>query len=128
AGDLCDLPRLEVAPLLAVELRGLGEEQRLAGEVDAVPEDVGRSADLRPTGDEAVDLLPSRSERHRAVEAGDRARVQLVQLARETDYRPAAEGHDDRGGAQARDRATAGPVERRLALEEADLGLGKRVP
>ena len=46
ARDLGDLPRLEVAPLLAVELRRLGEEQRLARQVDAVPEDVGRRADL----------------------------------------------------------------------------------
>src|SRR5206468_11894256 len=40
AGDLRDLPRLEVAPLLPVELRRLGEEQRLARQIDAVPEDV----------------------------------------------------------------------------------------
>ena len=45
--DLRDLPRLEVAPLLAVELRRLGEEQRLAREVDAVAEHVGRCAHLR---------------------------------------------------------------------------------
>src|SRR5262249_6944074 len=44
--DLRDLPRLEVAPLLAVELRRLGEEERLAREVDAVAEDVGRGAHL----------------------------------------------------------------------------------
>ena len=54
--------------------------------------------------------------------------MQLVQLAREADHRAAAEGHDDRAGAQAGDRAAARPIERRLALEEADLGLGKRVP
>ena len=47
AGDLRDLPRLEVAPLLPVELRRLGEEQRLARQVDAVAEHVGRGAHLR---------------------------------------------------------------------------------
>ena len=54
--------------------------------------------------------------------------MKLVQLAREADHRAAAEGHDDRAGTQAGDRAAACPVERRLALEEADLGLRKRVP
>src|SRR5207248_1558518 len=34
AGDLRNLPRLEVAPLLAVELRRLGEEERLARQID----------------------------------------------------------------------------------------------
>jgi hypothetical protein len=126
--DLRELPGEELTALLAVELDRLGEEQRLAGEVDAVPQDVGGGADRCAAGDEAVDLLPPRRERHRAVEAGDCARVQLVQLAREADHRAAAEGHDDRAGAQAGDRAAARPVERSLALEEADLGLGKRVP
>ena len=46
AGDLRELPRQEVAPLLAVELRRLREEQRLAREVHAVAEHVGRDADL----------------------------------------------------------------------------------
>ena len=46
ARDLRDLPRMEIAPLLAVELRRLGEEERLAGEVDAVAEDVGGGADV----------------------------------------------------------------------------------
>src|SRR5690242_11513512 len=90
SGDLRDLPRLEVAPLLAVELRRLGEEERLARQVDAVAQDVGRRAHLRRAGDEAVDLLPPRRERHRAVEAGDATRVELVQLAREADHGPAA--------------------------------------
>src|SRR5262249_46906521 len=67
-GDLRDLPRLEVAPLLAVELRRLGEEQRLARQVDAVPEDVGRRAHLGLPGDEAIDLLSPRCEGHRTVE------------------------------------------------------------
>ena len=56
-GDLRELPRQEVAPLLPVELRRLREEKRLAGEVDAVPENVGRDADVGGTGDEALDLL-----------------------------------------------------------------------
>ena len=47
AGDLRDLPRVQVAPLLAVELLRLGEEERLAGEVDAVAEHVGGAADRR---------------------------------------------------------------------------------
>ena len=128
AGDLGDLPRLEVAPLLAVELRRLREEQRLAGEVDPVPEDVGRGADLRATGNEAVDLLAARRERHRTVEAGDRARVQLVELACETDHGAAAEGDDDGSGPQARDRAATRPVEGSLPLEESDLRLRERVP
>ena len=84
--DLRDLPRLEVAPLLPVELLGLGEEQRLARKVDAVTEHVGRRADLGRAGDEAVDLLAPRRERHRAVEHGDPAGMQLVQLSREPDH------------------------------------------
>ena len=47
ARDLGDLPRVQVAPLLAVELLRLGEEERLAGEVDAVAEHVG--GDSRPS-------------------------------------------------------------------------------
>src|SRR5213075_1107769 len=57
AGDLRDLPGLEVAPLAAVELRRLGEEQRLAREVDAVTEHVSRGTHLRAAVDETVDLL-----------------------------------------------------------------------
>jgi hypothetical protein len=128
ARDLGDLPRLEVATLPAVELRRLGKEQRLAREVDSVPEDVGRRADLGAAGNEAVDLLAPRRERHRPVEAGDGAGMQLVQLAGEPDHGAAAEGDDDGPRAQAGDRAAAGPVERRLALEEANLGPRKRVP
>ena len=43
-GDLRELPREQVAPRLAVELRRLGEEQRLARQVDAVAEHVGGHA------------------------------------------------------------------------------------
>ncbi len=57
AGDLRELPREQVAPLLAVELRRLGEEERLAGKVHSVPEDVGRDADIGRARQEAVDLL-----------------------------------------------------------------------
>ena len=45
AGDLCELPRQEVAPLLPVELRRLGEEKRLAREVDAVAKNVVTTSD-----------------------------------------------------------------------------------
>src|SRR6478672_9639729 len=128
AGDLRDLPGLEVAPLAAVELRRLGEEQRLARQVDTVAEHVGRGTHLRAAVDEAVDLLAPRGERHRAVEARDAARVELVQLAGEADHGAAAEGDDHRARAEAGDAAAAGPVERRLALEVANLDLRKRVP
>ena len=56
ARDLRDLPGVQVAPLLAVELLRLGEEQRLAGEVDAVPEHVGGAADVGLPVQEALDL------------------------------------------------------------------------
>src|SRR5262249_18062390 len=121
--DLRDLPRLEVAAFFAVELRRLGEEKRLAREVDAVAEDVGRRAHLRATRDEAGEPRPPRREGHRAVEAGDPARVELVQLAGESDHGPAAEGDENGAWPKARDAAAAHPVERRLALEEADLDL-----
>ena len=57
AGDLRDLPRLEVAPLPSVELLRLREEERLARQVDAVPEHVGRRAHLGGAGEKPVDLL-----------------------------------------------------------------------
>src|SRR5437764_4448667 len=127
-GDLRDLPRLEIAPLLPVELRRLGEEQRLAGEVDAVAEDVGRSADLRTSIDEAIDLLPPRGERHGAVETGDTTGMEPVQLARQADHGAATERDDHRAGAETVDSAPPGPVERRLPLEEANLDPRERVP
>ena len=65
-GDLREFPRQQVASRLAVELRRLREQQRLAGEVDAVPEHVRRDADVCLPVDEAVDLLAPRRERHRA--------------------------------------------------------------
>ena len=87
-GDLRELPRQEVAALLAVELVRLGEEQRLAGKVHAVPEHVRRDADVGSAGEEALDLLAPRRERHRAVEDGDAARMQAVHLARRARARP----------------------------------------
>src|SRR5579884_2456338 len=54
--------------------------------------------------------------------------MELVELAGEADHRAAAERDDDRAGAEAVDAAPADPVERRLALEEAELDLRERVP
>ena len=118
AGDLRELPRQEVAPLLAVELRRLGEEQRLAGKVDAVAEHVGRDADVGAAVEEAVDLLAPRRERHRAVEHRDPAGMEPVDLAREREHRLAAERDDDgarreRRGACARRRTRAAACARR---------------
>ena len=54
--------------------------------------------------------------------------MELVQLAGEADHGAAAEGDDDRARPEAGDAAAADPVERRLALEEAQLDLRERVP
>jgi hypothetical protein len=126
-GDLGDLPRVQVAPLLAVELLRLGEEQGLARKVDAVPEHVRRAADVGLAVHEPLDLEPARSEWHRAVEDGDASRAAAVELAREREHGAPAERDHDRSRLQALERHLARPVERRLALEEADLGLRKRV-
>ena len=75
ARDLRELPRQQVAARLAVELRRLGEEQRLAGEVDAVPEHVRGDGDVGRAAEEAVDLLAARAERHGAVEDRDAVRA-----------------------------------------------------
>ena len=99
AGDLRELPRQQVTPRLAVELRRLGEEQRLAGKVDAVAEHVGGHGHVGRAAEEAVDLLPPRAERHGAVENRDAVRVQPVDLAREREHRLAAERDDDRARA-----------------------------
>ena len=112
---------------MPVELLGLREEQRLARKVDAVAENVGRRADLGGAGEEAVDLLAPRPERHRAVQHRDLPRMQLVQLAGEPDHGAAAERDDHRAGAETDDAAAADPVERRLALEEAHLDVRERV-
>ena len=127
AGDLRDLPRVQVAPLLAVELLRLREQERLAGKVDAVAEHVGGAADVGLPVHEALDLEPPRPERHRAVEDGDAARLPPVQLPGEREHGAAAERDDDGAGLEALEGDGAGPVERRLALEEADLRLGERV-
>ena len=76
---------------------------------------------------EALDLEPPRRERHGAVEHGDLPRLAAVQLAGEREHRAAAEGDHDRARRQALERDRPRPVERRLALEEADLGLRKGV-
>ena len=82
AGDLGELPGQEIAALYPVELRRLREEQRLAREVDAVPEHVRGDADLRAPVEEAVDLLAARRERHRTVEDGDPVRLVMDRLDR----------------------------------------------
>ena len=118
---------MQIAALLAVELLRLGEQERLAGEVDAVPEHVGGAADVGLPVHEALDFEASRAERHRAVEDSDAARLPPVQLPGEREHGTAAECDDDRAGPEALKGNRAGPVERRLALEEADLGVGERV-
>lgn len=125
ARDLGDLPGVEIAPLDAVELRRLGEEQRFAGQVDAVPEHVRGGAEIGLPVQESVDLDAARGERHRAVENGHPAGVAAVQLAREREDGAATERDDDSARPESVERDLAGPVERRLALEEADLASGK---
>ncbi len=93
-----------------------------------MPQHVRRRTDLGAAVDEAVDLLAPRRERHRPVEAGDAARMKLVQLPGETDHGAPAERDDDGAGAETVDAAPAGPVEGRLALEVANLDLRERVP
>ena len=127
ARDLRDLPGVQVAPLLAVELLRLGEEQGLAREVDAVAENVRRAADRRLAVHEPLDLQPAGRKGHRAVQHGDLSRLPAVQLACEREHRAAAEGDHHRAGPKALERHRTRPVERRLALEEAHLGLRERV-
>ena len=57
ARDLSELPREERSPLLTVELRRLGEEKRLAREIDPVSEHVRRDAHVRGSREKPVDLL-----------------------------------------------------------------------
>ena len=127
AGDLGDLPGVEISPFLTVELLRLGEEQRLAGEVDAVPEHVRRATDVGITVHEPLDLEPAGRQRHRAVEHGDLPRLPAVQLAGKCEHGAAAEGDDDGAATKALKRDRARPVQRRLALEEAHLGLRESV-
>ena len=110
--DLGDLPGVELASLLAVELRRLGEEKRLAGKVDAVAEDVGGGADVGGAVQEAVDLDAPRRERHRAVEDGHSTWVAAGQLTGQGEHGAAAEGDDDRARLQAAEGDRARPVER----------------
>src|SRR5262249_17489704 len=120
AGDLRELPREQLPPLLPVELRGLDEQQRLAGEVDPVPEHVGGDADVGVAGEEALELLAPRRERHRAVEDSDAPRSEPVDLAGESEHGLAAERHEHRARPQRAHRNLADPLERELALEELD--------
>ncbi len=127
AGDLRELPREQVAPVLAVELRRLGEQQRLAGQVDTVPENVGRDAHVRPTLEEAVDLLAARAERHGAVEDRDPTGMHAVDLAGEREHRLAAERHEHAPRCHGAQLHGADPLERELALEHLHLDPGKRL-
>src|SRR6188472_2932487 len=99
--DLRQLPRLERPTLLAVELRRLGEEERLARQVDTVPEDVRRDADVRVAREEPVDLLAPRRQRHRAVEHGHAVGPEAVHLPCEREHRLAAE-RDEHGAGRER--------------------------
>ncbi len=126
-GDLRDLPGVQVASLLAVELLRLGEEKGLAREVDAVAEDVGRAAHRGLAAHEPLDLEPAGRQRHSAVEHRDLARLPAVELARQREHGAAAERDHDGARPQALERDRTRPVERRLALEEAHLGLRERV-
>ncbi len=63
-------------------------------------EHVRRDAHVGGAREEALDLLPPRRERHRAVEHGDPARMQAIHLSREREHRLAAEGDDDSAGPQ----------------------------
>ena len=112
--DLRDLPWKEVAPRLAVELRRLREEERLARKVHAVPEDVGGDAHVGGAGEEPVDLLAPRGERHRAVEDRHASGVEPVHLAREREHGLAAEGDDDRPVRS--DRSVRSPTHSRGSL------------
>ena len=127
AGDLRDLPGVQISPLLAVELLRLGEEQRLAGKVDSVTEDVGRTADRGLAADEPLDLQPAGCKRHRAVQHGDLPRLPPVELACKGEHCAPAERDHDGAGPKALERDRTGPVERRLALEEAHLSLWEGV-
>jgi hypothetical protein len=54
--------------------------------------------------------------------------MELVQLASESDHGSATERDDHRAGPETVDSAAAGPVERCLSLEEAELDLREGVP
>ena len=80
-----------------------------------------------PPVDEAVDLLAPRRERHRAVENRHPPGLQAVHLACQREHRLAAEGDDHGARCQRAQHPLTDPLERQLALEDADLGLRKRV-
>ena len=125
AGDLRELPREQVTPLLAVELRRLGEEERLARGSRRAR---GRRchAHVRGAGDESLDLLAPGRERHRPVENRDAARVQSVHLAREREHGAAAERDDDGSGCERPQCSRADELERELPLEDLQLVRGER--
>ena len=125
-GDLRELPREKTASFLAVEFRRLGEEERLAREIHPVSEHVRGYANVSRAGEEALDLLPARGERHRTVEHRDAPRVQPVHLAREREDGLATEGDDDGARSQRTERALADELQRELALEDLELDLRKR--
>ena len=91
-----------------------------------MPEHVRRDADVGGSREEAVDLLASRRERHRAVENGDAARMQSIHLPGEREHRAAAERDDDRARRQRPERPLADELERELPLEDLQLVLGER--
>ena len=93
-----------------------------------MPEDVGRDAHLRGAGEEAVDLLAPRGERHRAVEHCNPVRLDAVDLTREREHRLAAEGDENRAGRQTAELPGADELERELALVHPELGVRKRAP
>jgi hypothetical protein len=123
AGDLRELPREEVAPGLSVELVRLGEEERLAWQVDTVAENVRGDAHVRGARQEAVDLLAPRRERHRSVEDGDAPRMQPVDLSGQSEHGLAAERHENRALAERAERPLAHELERQLPFEDLQLGL-----
>src|SRR5262245_26138083 len=121
ACDLGEFPGQEVAALLPVELRRLREEERLAGEVDPMAEDIGRDADVRGAREKALDLLTSRRERHRAVEDGDPAGVDAVHLTCKREHGAPAERNDDSPGRERPEGSSSDELERQLALEDLQL-------
>ena len=93
-----------------------------------MPEDVGRDADLRGAGEEAVDLLAPRGERHRAVEHRNPVGLHPVDLTGEREHRLAAEGDENGAGGQSAKLPLADELERQLPLVHPELGVGKRAP
>ena len=91
-----------------------------------MPEHVGCDAGIRRPGEEAVDLLASRCERHRPVQHRDATGVKPVELAREREHGLATEGDDHRARRESAQLARPDELERQLALVHAELGVGER--